>query len=353
MSMQLLKERMKECSSAALILSEENILYFTGFSSSNGVLLVTGESASFFTDGRYIEAAQAQIKVCDDVLLLYSFDENVLPLLSDASIQSVLVEGERLSYSRVENLRKKLSLPLKTDALDAIISSIRSVKTKEQTDSIVRAQRIAEEALQTIRPKIRIGACERLLALELDYTMLRLGAQAVSFDTILISGKNTSMPHGVPTEKCIENGDFVTIDFGAVVDGYHSDMTRTFAVGEVSDRQRMIYETVLQAQLAGMEAVHPGKTCKEIDGVSRSVIEKAGFGTFFSHSLGHGVGVEIHEHPYLSQKSEEVLTVGNVITVEPGIYLPGEFGVRIEDMGIVTETGFLNFTKAPKKLEIL
>ncbi len=353
MSIQMLKDKMKELSAAALILSEENNLYFTGFACDNGVLLVTGESARFFTDGRYIEAAQAKIKCCDEVLLLSSIEESVLPYLSDIDYHSVHVEGERLSYSRVKRLEKKLSLPLETDALDEIIHSIRSRKTQQQADLIIRAQRIAEQALEIIKPKIKVGAVEKELALDLDYTMLRLGAQAISFDTILISGKNTSMPHGVPTDKKIERGDFVTLDFGAVVDGYHSDMTRTFAVGEVSDRQRTVYDTVLRSQISGIEAIFPGKSCKEIDGVSRAVIEKNGFGQCFTHSLGHGVGVEIHEHPYLSAKSEEVLVVGNVVTVEPGIYLPGEFGVRIEDMGMVTERGFLNFTNAPKTLEII
>lgn len=353
MSIQQLKEKMKAQSSAALILSEENILYFTGFSSSNGVLLVTGESARFFTDGRYIEAAKNQIQVCDEVLLLNSFDENVLPLLSNAAFQSVLLEGERLSFARVDRLQKKLQQPVITDQLDRMIHSIRSVKTKQQAEAIIRAQRIAEQALESIKPKISVGASERSLALELDYAILKLGAQAVSFDTILISGKNTSMPHGVPTEKRIERCDFVTIDFGAVADGYHSDMTRTFAVGEISDQQRKVYETVLRAQLAGIEAVMPGKGCKEVDAAARAVIEKEGFGEYFTHSLGHGVGVEIHEHPFLSARSEEKLEIGNVVTVEPGIYLPGEFGVRIEDMGMVTESGYLNFANTPKELEIL
>lgn len=353
MSIQCLKDKMKESGAAALVLSEENLLYFTGFHTSNGVLLVTGETACFFTDGRYIEAAQQKITACDEILLLHTFDESVLPQISKLQAATILAEGERLSFSRVQKLKEKLTIPVVTDQLDAIIRDIRAIKTQAQAEKIIRAQRIAEQALLQLKPRIKIGACERLLALELDYTMLRLGAQALSFETILVSGKNSSLPHGVPTDRCIERGDFVTIDFGAVFDGYHSDMTRTFAVGEISDKQREVYNTVLRAQCAGIEAIRPGKSCKEIDAVSRNVISKAGFEAYFTHSLGHGVGVEIHEPPYLSPRSEEILQTGNVVTVEPGIYLPGEFGVRIEDMGIVTETGYLNFTEAPKELEIL
>lgn len=353
MSIQALKKSMKELKGVSLILSEENILYFTGFFSTNGVLLVTGETALFYTDGRYIEAAQNRITSCDDVLLLKTFDESVLPTLKTFNFENIYVEDERLSYARVEKLKKVLPAPLQTGVLDEIIRKIRKVKIEEQTDKIIAAQRIAEQALEVIKPQIVVGAVERELALELDYTMLRLGAQALSFETIFVSGANSSMPHGVPTDKKIEYGDFVTIDFGAVVDGYHSDMTRTFAVGNVSEKQKDVYETVLRAQLNAIEAIRPGKRCSDMDKIARDVIAQRGYGEFFNHSLGHGVGVEIHEPPYLSAKSEETLEVGNVVTVEPGIYLPGEFGVRIEDMGLVTENGYRNFTKAPKALEIL
>ena len=352
MSIQTLKDSLSS-ETAALIFSEENILYFTGFHSSNGVLLVTDQKALFFTDGRYIEAAQKSVHTCDGVLLLESFDQSVLPVLTKEKCKTVLVEGERLSFLRVERLSQKLSCNVDAAMLDEKIRSIRKVKTQAETNAILRAQRIAEQALEIIKPKIKTGACERELALELDFTMLRLGAQAISFDTILISGKETSMPHGVPTEKPIARGDFVTIDFGAVVDGYHSDMTRTFAVGAVSDKQRTVYETVLQAQEAAIAALGPGRRCKEIDAISRDIIQQAGYGACFTHSLGHGVGIEIHEFPVLSPKSEETLAEGHVVTVEPGIYLPGEFGVRIEDMGMITKNGFYNFTKANKTLEIL
>ena len=183
--------------------------------------------------------------------------------------------------------------------------------------------------------------------------MLKNGAECVSFETIDVSGKNSSMPHGVPSGKKIETGDFITMDFGAVIDGYHSDMTRTVAVGEVSSKQARVYETVLAAQLKGLEALRPCLSCREADAAAREVVENAGFGDYFGHGTGHGVGIEIHEEPRLSPKSSRILEIGDVVTVEPGIYLPGEFGVRIEDMAIITENGCENLTKSPKKLIIL
>ena len=183
--------------------------------------------------------------------------------------------------------------------------------------------------------------------------MLRAGAQALSFETIAVSGRNSSMPHGVPTDKMVERGDFVTMDYGAVVNGYHSDMTRTVAVGEVSGKQAEVYDTVLKAQLTSLDLLAPGVACKAADAAARDVINAAGYGEFFGHGTGHGVGVEIHEFPVLNPRSTEILAPGDVVTVEPGIYLPGEFGVRIEDMAFITENGSENLTKCPKTLIIL
>ena len=179
------------------------------------------------------------------------------------------------------------------------------------------------------------------------------GADALSFETIAVSGKNSSKPHGVPSDKKIEKGDFITLDFGAVVDFYHSDMTRTVAVGEVSSKQAEVYETVLEAQLKSIEKIKAGEICNEVDKIARDIISSKGYGQNFGHGLGHGVGVEIHEAPSFNPSSKYILQEGNIVTVEPGIYLPGEFGVRIEDMGAVTKTGFDNFTKSEKKLIVL
>ena len=183
--------------------------------------------------------------------------------------------------------------------------------------------------------------------------MLKNGAECVSFETIAVSGKNSSMPHGVPCDKKIEKGDFITMDFGAVVEGYHSDMTRTVAVGEVSSKQAEVYKTVLDAQLKSLETLKAGVSCFDADAAARNIIENAGYGEYFGHGTGHGVGIEIHEAPRLSPKSDAILKAGDIVTVEPGIYLPDEFGVRIEDMAFITENGFENLTRTPKNLIIL
>ena len=183
--------------------------------------------------------------------------------------------------------------------------------------------------------------------------MLSHGAEALSFETIAISGANTSKPHGVPTDKKVEYGDFVTMDYGAVVNGYHSDMTRTVAVGAMSDEQKKVYDTVLRAQLSALGVLKSGLKCADADRAARDVITEAGYGEFFRHSTGHGVGVEIHEKPNLSPRSDATLETGNIVTVEPGIYIPGKFGVRIEDMAYITESGCKNLTNAPKEPLIL
>ena len=237
--------------------------------------------------------------------------------------------------------------------LDNMICALRAVKQPFEVEKIKAAQKIAEDAFSYICTFIKPGKTEREVALALDYYMLSHGAEALSFETIVVSGAKTSMPHGVPGKNRIQNGDFVTMDFGAVVGGYHSDMTRTVAVGSVTQKQKEVYETVLRAQNAVMDALRSGLSCAAADKVARDVIGKAGYGAYFTHSTGHGVGVEIHEYPSLAPHGKSVLTVGNVVTDEPGIYLPGEFGVRIEDMALITENGRENLTTAPKELIIL
>ena len=354
MSMQQLQDALRAQNAAALIFSEENGFYFSAFHSSNAVIFATGSMAVYFTDSRYLEAAKQQIQGFDDVLDLESFTQSVKPVIDRCGVKTILVEGERLSVSRFETVKKALpGYELSFDKLDEHINNIRAVKTKAEVDLIVRAQRIAEEALDLSRPQIKVGAVEKDLALTLDFTMRKLGAEDVSFETILISGKETSKPHGVPSEKKIERGDFVTIDFGALYHGYHSDMTRTFAVGEVSDKMKEIYDTVLTAQLAGLAALQPGKVCKDVDAVSRKIIADAGYGDCFGHGLGHSVGVEIHEFPYLNKRCDAKLEIGNVVTVEPGIYIPDFCGVRIEDMALITADGHENLAVYPKELIIL
>lgn len=341
---------------AALILSEENISYFTSFHSSNGYLLVTSEKSFFLTDSRYVEAAEEKISTVDEVLLLRSMKDDLYDLIDKLNVKKLHIESDRITVKRFNDIKKATLLRQKiisNGKLDKAIESIRIRKNELETAKIIKAQRIAEKAFDHILTFISTEKTEKEIALELDYFMLKSGADALSFETIAVSGKNSSMPHGVPSDKKIEKGDFVTMDFGAVLDFYHSDMTRTVAVGEVSSKQIEVYETVLEAQLKAIDVIRAGAACKDVDKVARDVISSKGYGKFFGHGLGHGVGVEIHEAPSLNPSSAATLEVGNIVTVEPGIYLPGEFGVRIEDMGAVTENGFENFTLSEKKLIVL
>ena len=223
----------------------------------------------------------------------------------------------------------------------------------EELEIMIAAQRIAEKALTDILNEIRPGVTEKEIAARLQYLMLHYGAEDKSFDPIVVSGPNGSLPHGVPSEKVIQAGEFVTMDFGCIYHGYCSDMTRTVAVGSVTDEMRQVYDTVLQAQLAGIAAARAGATGKAVDGAARDIIRQAGYGPCFGHSFGHGVGVEIHEGPNATPSNDKPLPAGAVISAEPGIYLPGKLGVRIEDVLYLTPEGCQNLTLAPKELVIL
>lgn len=333
-----------------LIISETNRRYFTSFASSDGILLVTKNGSVFLTDSRYIEEAQRVVKCCE-VEELKKVSEQLPELCRGFGVKTLMVESDRLTVSQLRVYRKVLKgVLLTTVGTDKLIDSLREVKSKEELDSIVKAQRIAEKAFEHILGFIREGVTEKEIALELDYFMLRNGADAISFETIAISGANTSKPHGVPTDKKVCNGEFITMDFGAVVNGYHSDMTRTVALGDVSDEQLEVYNTVLEAKSRVLAILKAGVKCSDADRAAREYITEKGYGDCFRHSTGHGVGLEIHEKPNLSPKSEQILQVGNIVTVEPGIYIPGKFGVRIEDLAVITENSCENLTKITSKL---
>lgn len=339
---------------SALIISPENRKYFTGFESSDGFLIVNSEKAVFITDGRYIEAAENTVKNAEVMLLGKAYPQ-IAEILAEMNCRHLLVESSRMTvatYNSLKGVLKKATVSTDT-TLDSIINTIRSVKTPNEVEKIVKAQRIAENAFLHILNSIKVGVTEKELELELKFYMLRNGGEGLSFDTIVVSGKNSSMPHGVPTDKKIENGDFITMDFGTVIDGYHSDMTRTVAVGFATDKMKEVYSTVLAAQENCLKNIKAGIPCKSGDEFARSVIRDSGYGKYFSHSTGHGVGVEIHEFPNLAPASDSILQTGNIVTVEPGIYISGQFGVRIEDMAYITENGCENLTHAPKELIIL
>lgn len=348
-----LQKILKNSDEAILISSPENRRYFTGFPSSDGFLIVTGDDAVLFTDSRYIEAAQ-KTALCRASLVTKASKE-IKFYFENKGITKILTERERLTVETADFLKKAFRpcrvVPSKI--LEKKINELRTVKSPEEVDCIKKAQAIAEEAFSHILTFIKPGVTEKSIALELDFYMLSHGAEALSFETIAVTGKKTSMPHGVPDNTVVKQGDFVTMDFGAVYKGYHSDMTRTVAVGSVSPEQKKIYEIVLAAQKSALEILKKGVPCKTADAAARDIIKENGYGEYFGHGTGHGVGIEIHETPNLSPASNTVLTRGNIVTVEPGIYIPDKFGVRIEDMALITDEGYQNLTCAPKELIVL
>jgi len=339
---------------AALITSFENRLYFTEFASSNGYLIVTPEESLFITDSRYIEAAKSLVVDCTVVLQDKTY-EQIISFLKEKNIREVLIEAGSTSVLECAKLKSTFSdFELNySDELDKHSASLRRVKTLEEKEKLIRAQCIAEAAFEKTLRIIKPGVSERDIAAELEYNMRKLGADGVSFDTIAITGVNTSKPHGVPGDTLVSSGDFVTMDFGALYKGYHSDTTRTVAVGNVTDEMKKVYDIVLEAQLAGVAALKSGVTASSVDGVCRDIISSYGYGSCFGHGTGHGVGIEIHELPYVSPKSDDVLVSGNVVTIEPGIYIESKFGVRIEDTLFVTEDGSENFVTLKKDLIVL
>lgn len=354
--MKRLQAKLKELGNnyTALIMSPENRRYFTSFPSSNGYLLVNSERAVLITDGRYIESATNNAKNCEVVLQNRIYSQ-IAEILKEFKCGHLLVESSRMTldvYNSIKGVAKSSAVHTDT-TLDNIINSLRSVKTPEEIECIKKAQEITDDAFSHICEFIKPGITEKEIGLLLDFYMLSKGGEAISFETIAISGKNTSMPHGVPTDKKVEFGDFVTMDFGTVVGGYHSDMTRTVAVGTATDEMKRVYDTVLSAQKNCIENIKAGLTCKQGDALSRDVIKSMGFGEYFTHSTGHGVGIEIHEFPYMGPSSNDELLPNQIVTVEPGIYIPEKFGVRIEDMIVITENGCEDLTHSPKDLIIL
>lgn len=341
---------------AALITSETNIRYFTGFANSEGTMLIAKNKAVLLVDFRYGEAAKKKVNFCD-VVVYNSLGDALAEQIKSLGLDEILLEASSVTVKRAASLSKIFRScgckAVTDDKLDRLIGNQRIIKSAEEIEKITKAQRITEEAYLELLNSVKVGAKEKDLALELEYLMRKKGASGVSFDLITICGAKTSMPHGVPGDEEIKRGDFVTFDIGAVYDGYHSDMTRTIAVGEVSDKQREVYELVLKAQLASLDKVKAGVNASEIDKTARDIITQAGYGENFKHSTGHGVGLEIHELPNVSQKSPTILSAGMVITVEPGVYIPESFGVRIEDMVVVTKNGCQNLAKLPKELIIV
>lgn len=322
-----------------------NIFYYSGFTSEDATLVITKDRQILATDFRYIEQAKQQAPYFE----IYDIANGLNKLFEGLKEEVFGFEENVVTVSEFARLQKFVK---KLVPMSQKISYPRRVKDKFEIEKIAKAEELAKDALLNTLPKIKAGVSEREIAREIEFYMLRNGAEKTSFETIVASGVRSSMPHGTASGKEICEGDFVTIDFGCALDGYCSDMTRTFVLGKCSSRQCEIYETVLKAQTEAISAIEVGKNCAEIDKTARDIIENAGYGKNFGHSLGHSVGIEIHESPNFSPKSTDVLEEGNVITVEPGIYIDGFGGVRIEDV-VVIGKNTRNLTDFTKELIII
>lgn len=338
-----------------LLTGEANRFYASGFHSiaTDGVALVTRGKSYYFTDSRYIEAANRYVQGAEIRMVSrgHGYAMQIDEVVREHKLHRLGFEDATMTVADWRAYRKAISCEL-VPATDLLLE-LRRVKDDEELTNMISAQRITEKALDEILNEIRTGVTEKELAARLQYLVLHYGAENMSFDAIVLSGANSSLPHGVPSDKKIESGDFVTLDFGCIYHGYCSDMTRTVAVGFATEEMQLVYNTVLAAQKAGIAAARAGTTGQEIDAAARKVIAAAGYGEYFGHSFGHGVGVEVHEAPNASPSNEKPLPAGTIISAEPGIYLPGKMGVRIEDVILLREDGCCDITKAGRKLLIL
>lgn len=351
-----LKRYINDPGQAVLLTNEVNIGYFSGFFRSEGYYLVTQNESYLFVDFRYIEAAKKKSRNCK-VVMFKKLTSDLLEILKNEGIKDLVFEADSITVSRFERFKNffaENNIDCRAEAsLCRHIEDIRIVKNKSEIEKIQKAQDIAEKAYLEVLNCVKPGVSEKEISARLEYLMNIYGAECKSFDLITITGKKTSLPHGVPSDDIVREGDFFTFDFGSVYEGYHSDTTRTVAVKYATDEMKKIYNIVLKAQLTALEKIKLGVKCSEVDKAARDIITAEGYGEYFGHSTGHGVGLDIHEAPTVSTKSETVLKSGMIITDEPGIYLPDKFGVRIEDMLCVTDSGYKNFVSLPKELIIL
>lgn len=332
-----------EDNQGVIITGKANIFYYSGFTSEDAVLLLTKSRRILVTDSRYTYQAKKE------AVGFEIYNQGLADIAKSLKCEELLFEENKVTVAEFAVFQKfgKKLIPA-----EKVISRPRRTKDASEIVKIKNAEELASSAFDALLHEIHTGMTELEVALFLEFYMRKNGATGLSFPTIVASGVRSCMPHGEASGKVIENGDFVTIDFGCVFEGYCSDMTRTLVMGEASARQKEIYDIVLLAQSKAIEAIKPGVLCKDIDKIARDIITDAGFGENFGHSLGHSLGIEIHESPNFSQKSEDICEIGNVITVEPGIYIDGFGGVRIEDVVVIGES-MQNLTKSCKDLTII
>jgi Xaa-Pro aminopeptidase len=332
-----------------LITRPENRRYMTGFTGSSGVALVSGDRAYFITDFRYVEQATNQAPEFHIVKHGLKMTDTIREVAEEAGIGRLGFEKDVVTYKQHEAFSSALA-GIELIPTEGMVEALRKVKDEHEIEAIRQAEAIGDAAFSHVLDIMRPGMTEIDVALEIEWFMRKNGAEGIGFEVIVASGERGAMPHGVASSKKLAEGELVVMDFGAVYQGYRGDMTRTVSLGKASPMQRKLYNIVLRAQEAALEGIRPGKTGKEIDAIARKVIEDAGYGENFGHGLGHGVGLAVHEEPRLSVTGMEELVCGMVVTVEPGIYVPGFAGVRIEDLVVVSESGIRNITSSPKEL---
>ena len=331
-----------------LIYKPENVYYFSGFNGDSTILFVSKNFRKLITDGRYNEQAESQAKNFEVIKHTEGLFDKISEEVKNSAVKTLGFEGNFFTFDEQAKLKEKISnVELKSVEVD----SLRQIKDSAEISCIRRACEIADKSFAEILKFIKAGMREYEVAAELEYFMRKFGSERTAFETIVASGIRGSLPHGRATEKIIERGELVTMDFGAVYNGYHSDMTRTICVGKASKRQREIYNAVLDAQIYGLEVIKVGVSGKAIDEKVRERLKNLGYGEYFVHGLGHSLGLEIHEEPRLSPRSKcESLEINMLVTDEPGVYIPNYGGVRIEDTVLVTAEGAVTLTKSPKNL---
>ncbi len=337
---------------ALIIFDLPNMLYLCGFTGTDGVFLVTTDKTIFLTDSRYIEQAHEQV-YADQIYCYQNKLQSVVDQLGAMSSQRIGFDAKSVSVAVYEELSGLAATNIELCPLSLQLLPLRGVKEESELVALKSAADLNQQAFSVVLPLIRPGISERGIALELEFALKCLGGEANAFDFIVASGLRGALPHGVASAKKLEAGELVTIDFGTRVAGYHSDETVTLAIGKVSRKLRQIFDIVLEAHDSALAFIRPGVAICDLDAVARDYISAAGYGEYFGHSLGHGVGLEIHEYPVISSRSDQKLREGMVFTVEPGIYLPDIGGVRIEDTVVVTVDGFELLTSIPKQFKQL
>lgn len=333
-----IRELLNEQDIDAMVVSNiKNVRYISNFTGDEGMAVITDKSAYLIVDGRFTEQAKSQSKI-NVVDYGGNFVKTIGEILKNDSSKKCAFEGNTMTYSEAEHMMNTINF-VSWVAQKDVFERVRMIKDIEEIKIIKKSLQIALDTFEYVKPQIVAGVREIDIANEIEYTMKKMGASGPSFDTIVASGKRSALPHGVASTKVIENGDAVVVDMGAVYDGYCSDITRTVFVGGMSKEQERIYDLVAKAQKFAIDAIEEGVSCKEVNEVAVNEFRKNAMDKYFVHSLGHGVGLDVHERPFVAGKSSDVFKPGMVVTVEPGLYLPDKFGVRIEDMIMLSPEG--------------